>query len=95
MFGLQQGAQVMRFVPCLPTQWQQAEITLRRDGLVLRFIAVRALSDAALKKTEQWDAQLLLPGQTLAWQELQGDHCFVIPLLEPLAAEQAVQQRVA
>ncbi len=36
------------FMPCLPSHWQQAELTLRRDGRTMRFILMRSSpADAA------------------------------------------------
>jgi cyclic beta-1,2-glucan synthetase len=82
IFGLRQGAQDLCFLPCLPTHWQQAELTLLRDGRTMRFILVRATPLAALAATAQWSAQLLRPGQPLPWLGLAPATCFVIPLLD-------------
>lgn len=81
VFGLNQQAQTLSFTPCLPTHWPQAEITLVRNQLTMRFILLRASATAALAATAQWDAQLLQPGQALHWPDLTGHTCFVIPLL--------------
>jgi cyclic beta-1,2-glucan synthetase len=81
IFGLRQGAQDLSFTPCLPPHWQQAELTLRRDGRKMRFILLRASTNAALAATAQWGAQLLRPGAALRWPDLASDACFVIPLL--------------
>ena len=80
MFGLRQGAQDLCFVPCLPSHWDQAELTLVRDGRTMRFILRRASPSAALAATAQWGAQLLRPGQPLHWLALAPHSCFVIPL---------------
>jgi cyclic beta-1,2-glucan synthetase len=91
IFGLRLGAQELSFQPCLPASWQQAEITLRRDGRSMRFILIRAASRAALQATAavraNQDAQLLRPGQPLNWPALAPDTCFVIPLMEEAAPE--------
>jgi len=81
IFGLHQGAQDLSFTPCLPPHWQQAELTLRRDGRKMRFILLRASTNAALAATAQWGALLLRPGAALRWPDLASDACFVIPLL--------------
>ncbi len=85
IFGLQQGAQDLVFTPCLPSDWQQAELTLVRDERSMRFILVRATARTALAMTaalcEPLVAQLLQPGQPLAWTGLAPHSCFVIPLL--------------
>ena len=82
IFGLRQGAQDLCFTPCLPSHWQQAELTLVRDGRTMRFILFRGPALAALAATAQWGAQLLRPGQPLQWPGLAPDTCFVIPLLD-------------
>ena len=83
IFGLSQRAQTLTFTPCLPSHWPQAEITLRRDQRVMRFILMRASESAALAATAHWDAQLLKPGQALHWTELAEQTCFVIALPHP------------
>ena len=80
IFGLHQEAQELSFIPCLPSHWPQAELTLRRDHRTMRFIFMRAEADAALAATAQWDAQLLRPRQSLRWVDLANRSCFVIPL---------------
>jgi cyclic beta-1,2-glucan synthetase len=42
IFGLRQGARDLCFMPCLPSHWQRAELTLRRDDRTMRFILMRA-----------------------------------------------------
>ena len=87
IFGLQQGAQELRFTPCLPSHWPQAEMTLQRDGRTMRFILVRASQSAALAATVPCGAQLLRHGEALAWRGLAPHTCFVIPLAdEPATA---------
>jgi len=85
IFGLRQGEQDLCFTPCLPSHWQQAELTLVRDGRTMRFILYRASTLAALAATAQWGAQLLHPGQPLRWLGLATDTCFVIPLMDEAA----------
>ena len=80
IFGLHQKAQELSFVPCLPSHWEQAELTLCRDEHSMRFIFVRATADAALAATAQWHAELLLPRQFLRWADLGRRSCFVVPL---------------
>jgi cyclic beta-1,2-glucan synthetase len=41
ILGLRIDAQGLAFEPCLPSHWQRAGITLRRDGRVLRFTLLR------------------------------------------------------
>ena len=80
IFGLRQGAQELFFKPCLPTEWTQAELVLRRKGRTMRFILLRATAEAAVVATAQWQAQLLLPDTALQWCDLPVHSCFVIPL---------------
>ncbi len=89
VFGLSQTAETMSLCPCLPSHWPRAELRLRRGLLTLRFILVRALTHdamalAALAPADAAQARLLLPGDPLAWQGLEGEFAFVIPTLEPL-----------
>ena len=82
ILGLQLEAHVLRLVPCLPSHWRQAELTLRRDGWALRFIIIRASQEQALRETEDCQARLLHPGQTLNWSTLTQDACYVVPLAD-------------
>ncbi len=93
IFGLQQGAQDLRFAPCLPSHWPSAELTLVRDGRTMRFVMVRATADRALQAAADADraagkavpaaVRLLLPGEALRWTDLAAAITFVVPLLEP------------
>ena len=80
MFGLQQRAQSLSFWPCLPSHWQQAELTLIREQRSMRFIMIRASSADALQAAAVPGAQLLQAGESLHWSELSGSSCFVMPL---------------
>lgn len=82
MLGLQLEARTLQFRPCLPEHWPQVELTLRRAGRRLHFVLLRATAAEALARTEPLAAQLLRPGQSLAWAELASDASFVIPLLD-------------
>jgi cyclic beta-1,2-glucan synthetase len=79
IFGLRQQAQTLTFIPCLPSHWPQAELTLLRDQRTMRFIFVHAAQAQALESTRQWGAILLQPGQSLPWVDLPAHSCFVIP----------------
>ena len=80
IFGLRLGAQALSFSPCLPSHWPRAELTLRRDGRTMRFILLRGDAADAVAATAALGAQLLRPGQALAWRELPPQSCFAIPL---------------
>ena len=88
IFGLRLDARELSFTPCLPSHWQEAELTLRRDGRGMRFILLRSAANAALAATAHWNAQLLRPGQALRWAELATETCFVLPLLDAVAPAQ-------
>ena len=88
IIGLRQEAQSLYFQPCLPAHWQEAELTLRRDGRTMRFILVRARALEALKATARWNAKLLRPNTPMNWSDLPADSCFVIPLLNEPQPEQ-------
>jgi cyclic beta-1,2-glucan synthetase len=82
IFGLQLQADTLCLMPCLPSHWPRAELTLVRDGRRMRFILLRVRADADLQRERTaLDAQLLQPGQPLAWSQLVADSCFVVPLL--------------
>ena len=87
IFGLQQDAQTLRFLPCLPSHWPQAELTLQRgqgaDRRTMRFILIRPAALGELEATAPWGAQILEPGEPLAWRDLAPQSCFVIPLPTP------------
>ena len=97
IFGLTQESQVLSFRPCLPSHWDRAELSLTRDGRVMRFIFVRAQPEAAAKAAENLEggagATVLLPGQALRWKELAAQSSFVIALLP--ATQQADQSVIA
>ena len=83
IFGLRQTAETFLFKPCLPSHWPQAELTLKRDSRVMRFIFVRGSEAEALAATAKWSATLLRLGESLEWKQLTGESTFVIPL-QPL-----------
>ncbi len=88
IFGLRLSSQELSFAPCLPMDWPRAELTLRRDGHLMRFVLCRAAGLAALAAAADPEARLLQPGERLRWQGLPAGSCFVIPL--PPAAEPAI-----
>ena len=83
IFGLRLGAADLCFMPCLPSHWPQAELTLRRAGRTLRFTLRRGTALAELRAGAPADAQLLWPGQALAWAHLTADAEYLIPLVAP------------
>ena len=91
IFGLKQGAQELCFMPCLPSHWPQAELTLLRDGRTMRFILYRAHPVEAIAAAAQWGAQLLNVGQSLAWTTLPAYACFLIALHDETGAASTAQ----
>ncbi|MDD5029445.1 MAG: glucoamylase family protein [Rhodoferax sp.] len=83
MFGLTQRGDTLTFHPCLPSHWQQAEITLVRQQRSIRFILLRASDAQALAQTEQWGASLLRVAEPLHWPDLPAKSCFVVALPLP------------
>lgn len=80
MFGLQLQGQWLSFSPGLPPAWQRAELSLRRDGRLMRFIFLRYPPGQLPALLDQEQAQLLRPEQRLGWRTLPPTSCFVIPL---------------
>ncbi|MEO8805617.1 MAG: glycosyl hydrolase family 65 protein, partial [Burkholderiaceae bacterium] len=78
LFGLRQRGDQISFVPCLPSHWEQAELTLRRSGRTLRVIFCRP--GAALDRAAQLADVDLRDGQSLHWDALATDSCCVVRL---------------
>ena len=85
IFGLQQDALSLRFYPCLPSHWPQAELTLRRDGKTLHFLLLRASHADAVAQARRQNAETLAVGESVQWSA-QVDGClFIVPT--PLVPE--------
>ncbi|OYU96665.1 MAG: hypothetical protein CFE45_19175, partial [Burkholderiales bacterium PBB5] len=82
IFGLKLDAQDLHFEPCLPSHWPRAEITLRRDGRSLHFVLARGASQASVAGQAPAGAEVLWPGQYLAWAEGPAERHFLVPLLD-------------
>ena len=74
LFGLSIQADKLSFMPCLPTHWPTAELTLKRDGHMLRFILSRA------PELVQGTHLLLQPGQQLDWKAAAEHAVYVVPV---------------
>jgi len=87
LFGLRQRGEQLSFVPCLPSHWAQAELTLRRDGRVLRVIFCRPGAAAALEEATRANARELRHGQSLHWDTLAAQSCCLmrLPSVEAVA----------
>lgn len=79
IFGLRLTAHALSFMPCLPSHWPQAELTLRRDSRTMHFLLIRADADVALHEAGLAGASLLRPGESLAWHALALETHFVVP----------------
>jgi cyclic beta-1,2-glucan synthetase len=64
----------------LPSHWPQAEITLMRGTRSMRFVLMRATPEAVQQAATQWGATLLESGQSVLWQDLPDQSCFVLAL---------------
>ena len=84
ILGLDLRADLLSISPCLPSDWPQAELVLRRDGRTMRFVLVRESGPAALATALRLDARLLGVGESLRWTELGETSCFVVPLGVPV-----------
>ncbi|MBK6998667.1 MAG: hypothetical protein IPH35_01360 [Rhodoferax sp.] len=80
IFGLQQQATMLCLTPCLPSHWNEAQLTLRRDGNSLHFILLRTRADAALEAARLRTARVLNPGESLDWRGLPDGIRFLVPL---------------
>ena len=81
MFGLRQRGDEIAFEPCLPTHWNQAELTLTRSGKSVRIVFARGASTtdklAALVSTRR-----LAAGEHVRWSTLDSGACLWVPLAE-------------
>jgi cyclic beta-1,2-glucan synthetase len=84
ILGLRIDAQGLAFEPCLPSHWQRAGITLRRDGRVLRFTLLRVDARDLPAVAGREGARLLQPGERLEWPLLPSGTHVVVPLVAPV-----------
>ncbi|MDC8785196.1 GH36-type glycosyl hydrolase domain-containing protein [Roseateles koreensis] len=89
--GLRMEAGTLIFLPCLPGTWPRMELTLKRQGRVMRFVMLRCTPSEALQHHAggAGQPQLLLPGQSLSWPELPDESSFLIPLALPTMSASA------
>jgi cyclic beta-1,2-glucan synthetase len=84
IFGLQWQGDELRFSPCLPSHWQEAELTLRREGRSLHVIMSRShavdLLNPAHVDWVQGGRLTLRPDQPLSWRHLNTDAIYWLPL---------------
>ncbi len=90
LFGLRQHGPEISFMPCLPSHWEQAELTLRRSGRSLQVVFCRPGSIPAFE-TEPGGALSpstveIQAGQRLRWDTLAPhSRCLVRLAAAPLA----------
>ena len=70
IFGLTLGASELTLQPCLPSHWNEAEISLKRDGRVLRFVLCRSSAAQWMAAHADVNAQELGVGCALNWADL-------------------------
>ena len=70
MFGLAQQGSALRFTPCLPSHWPQAELTLRRAGASVRVIFARSDASRSWQAAEKAGALLVASGELVEWRTL-------------------------
>ena len=84
--GLQLGPDSVRFEPCLPPHWAQAELQVWRNGANYRFVV--CATDAALARAQAAPGCLgpLPCGTTIALTTLSPNGCYVIAAPAAVAA---------
>jgi cyclic beta-1,2-glucan synthetase len=80
LFGMCQRGPEISFTPCLPSHWERAEMTLRREGRVLRTLFGRPGAMAALAAAAGAGAIELGIGQALRWDQLAMSTCCLVRL---------------
>ena len=80
ILGLQWQADTLCLLPCLPSHWPRAQLTLVRGPVHLVFTLLRATPHDVQHELDAQAACLLQPGEPLAWRGLAGPTRFVVPL---------------
>ena len=80
LFGMCQRGPEISFTPCLPSHWERAEMTLRREGRALRVLFGRPGAMAALAAAAGTGAIELGIGQALRWDHLAMTTCCLVRL---------------
>lgn len=91
ILGLKLEADSLQLRPCMPAHWQQAELTLQRNGKRMHFVLLRGTPVAAREAAQALHAQVLAVGEPLRWTALPADSRFVVPIHDeaPVMAAQA------
>ena len=80
VFGLRMGPKELSFMPCLPSHWPSAELTLNRAGRRMRFTFLRPASSGSSHRPLPEACIPLEQGETLNWTALERDTDFVVTL---------------
>jgi cyclic beta-1,2-glucan synthetase len=85
ILGLKLGAAELTLTPCLPAHWDEAEVSLQRDGHVMRFVLCRGGAARWMAAHPEAAAQTLALGASLRWVDLAWPdahtvRCFVTEL---------------
>ncbi len=80
LFGMRQRADAISFLPCLPSQWDHAELTLRRDHRTAKIIFARPAAREALAEGSAAKARALGIGEAFCWSQLPAQSVFVVIL---------------
>jgi cyclic beta-1,2-glucan synthetase len=92
LFGMRQRGAALSFEPCLPSHWDEAELTLRQNGRTITVSFVRRRGDEAMRADAA--VKRLRPGEAIDWRALPPASAFVMTL--PVrAAPPVVPQRSA
>jgi cyclic beta-1,2-glucan synthetase len=84
LFGMRQRGSTIAFTPCLPSHWDQAELTLKRDGRSLRVVFCRPAASAAIDAARRAGAVEQRAGETWCWDDAGAPACVLLRL--PAAA---------
>lgn len=86
ILGLRPEALGLSLVPCLPSHWPRAELTLRRDGRTMHFVLVRGAAAAARELAARPGARALRIGEALPWPTLGAQSCFIVTIEATMVA---------
>ena len=80
LFGMRQRGPEIAFTPCLPTHWDHAELTLRRDGRTLRVLLCRPNASGALERAHRAGAIEQHAGVAWRWDADDAPACVLLRL---------------
>ena len=83
MFGMRQSGAEIAFTPCLPSHWDHAELTLRRDGRSLVVLLCRPSATDALERARHAGAVEQAIGAVWRWDADDAPACVLLRLPAP------------